>query len=86
MASMDTAKNVIKKIPVQIVILLIEFYRIVISPMFPGCCRYVPTCSEYGLIAIRRFGFIKGGILTAKRILRCRPGKKGGYDPVPERL
>jgi putative membrane protein insertion efficiency factor len=83
---MDNIKRFIKRLPAQIAILLIQFYCMVISPLFPGCCRYIPTCSEYGLIAIRRFGFLKGGVLTVKRILRCRPGKPGGYDPVPDRL
>ncbi|WP_269089564.1 membrane protein insertion efficiency factor YidD [Senegalimassilia faecalis] len=63
--------------------LLITFYRAAISPMFPSCCRFVPTCSEYGLIAFRRYGFAKGLRLTVKRILRCRPGGPHGYDPVP---
>lgn len=78
------ALNIIKKIPSKIAIGLILFYRSCISPLFPGCCRYTPTCSEYGLIAIKRFGFFKGSFLTIKRILRCRPGGSYGYDPVPD--
>lgn len=74
----------IKKVPSYIALFLIHFYRYVISPQFPGCCRFEPTCSQYGLTAIRRFGLIKGVILTAKRLSRCRPGGPYGYDPVPD--
>lgn len=65
---------------------LIMFYRSAISPLFGPCCRYVPSCSEYGLEAIRRFGFIRGGWLAVKRIARCHPFHEGGYDPVPDKL
>jgi len=54
-----------------------------ISPRFPGCCRFVPTCSEYALEAIQKYGALKGGLLAVKRILRCHPGNPGGFDPVP---
>lgn len=72
-----------KKAPCFVALFLIKFYRAAISPMFPSCCRFTPTCSEYGLIAFQRYGFLKGFRLTAKRILRCRPGGGKGYDPVP---
>jgi putative membrane protein insertion efficiency factor len=62
---------------------LIHSYRILISPLFPPSCRFHPTCSQYGLEAIARYGSIKGGWLTAKRIVRCHPWSEGGYDPVP---
>ena len=62
---------------------LIRFYRSVISPLEPPCCRFVPTCSAYALEAIARYGASKGGFLSVKRILRCNPFFKGGYDPVP---
>lgn len=62
---------------------LIMFYRAAISPLFPSCCRFVPTCSEYGLIAFKRYGFLKGLKLTAKRLMKCHPGGPHGYDPVP---
>ncbi|MDO5441743.1 MAG: membrane protein insertion efficiency factor YidD [Bacillota bacterium] len=64
-------------------IVLISFYRSYISPRFPSSCRYTPTCSEYALEAIQKYGALKGGWLAFKRILRCHPGKPGGYDPVP---
>jgi putative membrane protein insertion efficiency factor len=62
---------------------LIRGYRWAISPLFPPSCRFHPTCSQYALEAIDRFGAIKGGWLGLKRILRCHPLQPGGYDPVP---
>ena len=62
---------------------LVRFYRSFISPLLPPSCRYVPTCSEYALIAIEKYGAMKGGWLSLKRILRCHPWHEGGYDPVP---
>ena len=73
----------IKKIPQLIAIYLILCYRAIISPLFPPCCRFIPTCSEYGLTAFRRYGFVKGFKLTFKRFIRCHPGGDSGYDPVP---
>jgi len=62
---------------------LIRGYQLVISPMLPPSCRYVPTCSEYSLEAIERYGILKGGWMTVRRIGRCHPFAKGGLDPVP---
>lgn len=64
-------------------ILLIRFYQTCISPLTPPACRFTPTCSQYGLEALRKHGLIKGGWLTLKRILRCHPWGGSGYDPVP---
>lgn len=64
---------------------LIKFYRKNISPNTPPSCKYYPTCSQYGLEAIERFGALKGGFMTLWRILRCNPFSRGGYDPVPEK-
>ena len=61
----------------------VRFYRKAISPLFPPCCNYIPTCSQYALEAIEKYGALKGGWLAFKRILRCNPFHKGGYDPVP---
>jgi len=67
----------------KLLILLIKFYRKYISPMKRTKCPYFPTCSEYGLEAIEKYGTVKGGILALCRIIRCNPFSKGGYDPVP---
>lgn len=64
-------------------ILLINLYRTLLSPILPPSCRYTPTCSEYGLQAIKKYGPFKGGWLTLKRIGRCHPWGGHGYDPVP---
>ena len=61
----------------------IRFYQKNISPARPPCCRYLPTCSQYALEAIEKYGALKGGWLAFRRILRCNPFHKGGYDPVP---
>lgn len=63
---------------------LIHGYRLLISPVLPGACRFEPTCSTYGLEAIRRFGALAGGWLTLRRLVRCHPWGGAGYDPVPE--
>jgi len=68
----------------QLVILLIQFYRWCISPLLPPRCRFQPTCSQYALTAIERFGLVKGGAIATKRICSCHPWHIGGYDPVPE--
>ena len=64
-------------------LLLMRFYRAAISPLFPPSCRYVPTCSAYAMEAIEKYGAWRGGWMAVKRILRCHPFHKGGYDPVP---
>lgn len=72
-------KSVMKKI----LIFIIKFYQKYISPMKSTKCPYFPTCSQYGLEAVTKYGALKGGMLTVWRILRCNPFSKGGYDPVP---
>ncbi|WMC91099.1 membrane protein insertion efficiency factor YidD [Kineothrix sp. MB12-C1] len=67
----------------KLLIYMIEFYRKYISPMKSTKCPYFPTCSEYGLEAVRKHGAFKGGLLSLWRVLRCNPFSKGGYDPVP---
>ena len=66
-----------------VVLFLIRFYRGFLSPLKPPSCRYIPTCSEYAMIAVEKYGAAKGSFLAIKRILRCHPFHKGGYDPVP---
>lgn len=67
----------------RVFLFLIDVYRKYISPLKSPCCRYIPTCSEYAMIAIERYGAARGGWLALKRILRCHPFHEGGYDPVP---
>lgn len=61
----------------------VRIYQVAISPLLGPACRYQPTCSAYGLLALERHGALRGTLLTARRLLRCRPGSPGGYDPVP---
>ncbi len=69
----------------HVLLLLIRFYQRAISPWRPPCCKYIPTCSNYAVQAITRFGAFKGGALALWRLLRCNPFSRGGYDPVPEK-
>ncbi len=64
-------------------ITIIRLYRIFISPLLGSNCRHTPTCSEYGIIALKKHGVFKGSFLTVKRIIKCNSLFKGGYDPVP---
>jgi len=61
---------------------LLRVYKRWISPAFPPACRYVPTCSEYALEAVERYGVVRGGVMAAWRVLQCHPLAKGGLDPV----
>ena len=61
---------------------LLRFYKFAISPMLPPSCRYVPTCSEYAMEAVERYGVLRGGLMALMRLLRCHPLARGGYDPV----
>ena len=67
----------------KIFTLPIRAYKKFISPILPKACRFTPTCSEYAIEAIERFGVIRGSMLASYRIMRCNPFSKGGYDPVP---
>jgi putative membrane protein insertion efficiency factor len=57
-------------------------YKWAISPLFPPACRYVPTCSQYAMEAVERYGALRGSLMTCARLLRCHPFARGGYDPV----
>ncbi len=61
----------------------IRFYQRAISPLFPARCNYIPSCSQYALEAVEKYGALKGGWMAFRRFLRCNPFHKGGYDPVP---
>lgn len=76
-------KKLIRKTLSFIVLIPIYFYRYCISPMKPPTCRYSPTCSEYAILAVKKYGPIKGSSLAIKRISRCHPWGGHGYDPVP---
>ena len=65
------------------VLAALRFYKAAVSPMLPPACRYTPTCSEYAMEAVERFGVTRGGWLAARRLLSCHPWSRGGYDPVP---
>ena len=69
----------------RILLFLIRFYQRAISPYKRPCCKYYPTCSNYAVEAIERFGAAKGFCLALYRVLRCNPFSRGGYDPVPEK-
>lgn len=64
-------------------IYLVRFYQVAISPLKPPTCRYTPTCSQYTLEALQKYGFFKGSWLAIKRICSCHPWGGNGYDPVP---
>ncbi len=66
-----------------IVVGMIRVYQKYISPMTPPSCRYTPTCSQYAVEAVVKYGVPKGGYMAVKRVLRCHPFHEGGYDPVP---
>ena len=65
-----------------VVLELLRAYKWAISPLFPPACRYVPTCSEYAMEAVDRYGVFRGGFMAIARLLRCHPFVRGGYDPV----
>uniref|UniRef100_A0A6V7QT72 Uncharacterized protein n=1 Tax=Ananas comosus var. bracteatus TaxID=296719 RepID=A0A6V7QT72_ANACO len=71
----------IRDFGVKVALSMLKFYKREISPLLPSSCRYVPTCSEYSMEAYKRFGFVKGTILTAWRICRCNPLGGSGFDP-----
>ena len=67
----------------RLVVLLIRFYQYAISPFLGRSCRYHPSCSEYAVEAVEKYGALKGSWLAVKRVGRCHPWHPGGYDPVP---
>lgn len=67
-------------------LLFVRFYQIFLAPFFGGACKFYPSCSRYGYEAIARHGAWRGSVLAVKRLLRCRPFTKGGFDPVPDEL
>lgn len=76
-------KEDLKQVSRKIYLLPVYFYKVCISPYTPPVCRFTPTCSQYAVEAVTKYGIVKGSWLAAKRICRCRPGGGSGYDPVP---
>ena len=73
----------LKKILIFPIVFLVKIYQNIISPLFPPTCRYSPTCSEYSIQALKKYGLIKGVYLSVKRIINCHPWGGSGYDPIP---
>ena len=65
---------------------LFKIYRFLISPLLGHSCRYLPTCSEYSIEALKNYGFLKGSLLSLKRVLSCHPWGSGGFDPVKKEM
>ncbi|MEK9750554.1 MAG: membrane protein insertion efficiency factor YidD [Flavobacteriaceae bacterium] len=72
-----------KKVAISVLVFWVRAYQYLISPYTPSSCRFVPTCSEYAVEALKKHGPIKGTMLAAKRIARCHPWGESGHDPVP---
>lgn len=77
------AGDLVKRVLSAPFILLVKLYQWCISPLTPPSCRFTPTCSQYAVEALQKYGPLKGGYLALRRILRCHPGGGSGYDPVP---
>ncbi|MBN2556160.1 MAG: membrane protein insertion efficiency factor YidD [Anaerolineales bacterium] len=73
----------LRTLPGLPVLALIRIYQRMISPALPAACRFYPSCSHYAYQAIAKYGLLKGGLMGAKRLLRCHPLNPGGFDPVP---
>ncbi len=72
-----------KRLLQALILGIFRFYQLSISPLFSPVCRYTPTCSAYGVEAVKKYGPFKGTFLAVKRIMRCSPWGGSGYDPVP---
>lgn len=73
--------DAIRRLLARAILFAVRFYQSAISPLHGPCCRFTPTCSEYCVQAIQKYGIVKGLLKTAWRVLRCAPWSKGGYDP-----
>jgi len=70
---------------VRALVFVIQLYRHMVSPLRPASCRFVPTCSQYAVDALTEYGLIRGSWLAARRLAKCGPWHRGGWDPIPER-
>ncbi len=82
-SSTTSTRSAVKRLAAWPLIALVRFYQRCISPLTPPSCRFTPTCSQYALEALRKYGPLKGLWLTLKRLSRCHPWGGSGYDPVP---
>lgn len=82
---MSAGISCVKAAPRVLVLQLLRGYKWAVSPFFPPACRYVPTCSEYAVEAVERYGALRGGGKAIWRVLRCHPFVRGGFDPVERR-
>jgi putative membrane protein insertion efficiency factor len=80
----DSLRGTLRSAGKWILLLLVGIYQVFLSPFFGGACKFYPSCSKYGYEAIARHGAWRGSVLAVKRLLRCRPFTKGGFDPVPD--
>jgi len=80
---MKAVLDIVKRAVGFVFVVLIKIYQYFISPLTGAACRYTPTCSQYGVEAIKKYGAFKGGWLTLKRLARCHPWGGHGHDPVP---
>ena len=85
MTTSHSTWDAIRSAPARVLVFCIELYRTYVSPTRMPTCRFVPTCSEYAVEALRKRGFMVGTALTVVRLLKCAPWHPGGWDPVPER-
>lgn len=81
--SASSVRTAVLAIPKRVAIAAVRVYQRFISPLLPDTCIYIPTCSQYAVEAIEKYGVIRGCWLALRRILRCNPWRVGGYDPVP---
>lgn len=77
------SRSVFRRLCAWPLIVVVRFYQLCISPLTPPACRFTPTCSQYALEALRKYGPLKGGWLALRRLARCHPWGGSGYDPVP---
>jgi putative membrane protein insertion efficiency factor len=69
----------------RVVLSALRFYKAQVSPALPPACRYTPTCSEYAIEAVERYGAWRGSVMAIRRVIACNPFARGGYDPVPQK-